>query len=1173
MASLASYPLMLLKSCIALIPVLLLLGVPVRAASPPVTLLVDPFVGTSTTPDGNDVDDDFPGADVPFGMIQWSPDTPAQNAGGGYEYNDRDITGFSLMHLSGPGCNVFGDFGILPTVGAIAAPWSAKQPFSHSTEHAAPGAYSVTVGSPGIVAELAVTKRTGLGAFTFPQSAQANLLFNASSDQAGVRRAGFHVVDSDEVAGYADTGGFCGMPDRYSVYFVAKFDRPFASFGTWSAKALAPNARSVDGAATGGWVTFDASRRSTVKVQVALSFVDEAGARANLRAEAKTWDLTAVRNAATAQWQQLLERIRIEGGTAAEQRTFYTALYHTLLHPNLYNDVTGLYRGYDGRVYHVRTGHEEYVNFSDWDIYRTLVPLVALIAPREASDMMQSLVDAAHQDGYLPRWALVNGATSVMGGDSVDPVIAGAYAFGARDFDARGALAAMVKGASSDGIANDGWYVERPELAEYLQRGYIVNVHTTSVSPVPNGASETLEYALDDFSIARFAHDVGAMPVYRQFLKRSANWANLFDTATGLIAPRDALGAFQDMPITSNGQSGFQEGTAAQYTWMVPQDLGDLIAGMGGRAATIAKLDTFFTKLNAGEDQPYAWLGNEPSLGSPWVYLSAGAPWRTQEIVRRSLTSMYADSPHGIPGNDDLGTMSAWYVWSAIGLYPQNPAVRRLDVGSPLFRHVVVTAPNGPVIDIRAPQASDTTPYVRALRVDGKPTQRTWIDLPMHGVVRLAFDLGATPDKQWGSGKDDAPPSYSPGNVTFAPSTTAVIGASGPSSITLAPGASTSVTFGITNSKGSQPVKAAWRADMPAGFAAQPASGTIEVAAGTSSTVTTMLAANADAKDGVYDVPIEATAGNGASIGRFVAIVRVARAGDVVPLAYVENRFDNTVTPFDPSNGALGAAIAVGTEPRDAALSTDGRRLYVADRGEQAISVIDTVAQAAIAKVKVGRSPNGVALAPDGRALWLANYDDDTIQAVDTATLTAGKPIAVGTHPRSIAVAPDGLTLYVTDHDSASVTPVDLRSATAESPIPVGAGPSGIAITPDGKRAYVVDSGSNDVTPIDLTNRRAQSAIPVGVLPMMIAISPDGSIAYVTNYASTTITPIAVATGRAEAPIPVGGQPYGVAFARDGKRAFVVLRRDNAVVAIDVATGRAGKPIMIGTSPYTIALP
>ena len=323
-------------------------------------------------------------------------------------------------------------------------------------------------------------------------------------------------------------------------------------------------------------------------------------------------------------------------------------------------------------------------------------------------------------------------------------------------------------------------------------------------------------------------------------------------------------------------------------------------------------------------------------------------------------------------------------------------------------------------------------------------THKTWIDLPLHGTARLDFDLASTPDKAWGSAPEDAPPSYAPAPVTFPASTTARLSADAASlNFTLVPGTSRSLSFTVSNSDRTHSATIAWRANAPAQFVAVPDSGTIEVAGGGSSTVTLRLTARADASSGLYDIPLAATAANGASLERLVSMVRIDRSGDVPRLAYIENRFDNTVTPFDPATNAIGPAIAVGTEPRDAALSADGRRLFVADRGEQAISVIDTTTQSATAKLKVGHSPNGVALAPDGRTLWLANYDDDTIQAIDTATLAVGKPISVGSHPRSITIAPDGRTLYVTDHGSGTISPVDLRTNSAGDAIAVGGSPRG----------------------------------------------------------------------------------------------------------------------------------
>jgi predicted alpha-1,2-mannosidase len=1123
------------------------------------TSLVDTFVGTSGTPVGGPIDT-FPGADLPFGMVQWSPDTPSQNAGGGYEYSDREITGFSLTHLSGPGCNVFGDFAVLPSVGAIPSdPSSLRQPFTHATEVGAPGWYAVSLGAPAIRAELSVTQRTGLGRFTFPATTQANLLFNAASNQAGVTNAHVEIDGNDELSGSASSGFFCGMPDRYTVYFAARFDRPFRESGTYAS-------------GRGAWISFDTTHRSDVVVKVALSFVSLAGARANLAAEAKSWNVVDVRNRATETWSAMLRRISVAGGTPAEQRTFYTALYHVLLHPNLISDVTGDYMGFDGRIHHARPGHNEYANFSDWDIYRTEVPLLGLLAPQETSDMMQSLVDAAAQDGWLPRWALVNGPTSVMGGDSMDPVIAGAYAFGARDFDTRAALAAMVKGASTTTAPpGQGWYVERWELDDdYLRRGYVVNTHTTSVSPGPNGASETLEYAYDDFSIARLASALRNTSVYERFMRRSANWMTLFDATRSSIEPRDSDGAFMHAPITENGESGFQEGNAAQYTWMIPHDLRDLIAAMGGTQAARTKLDTFFSQLNAGQDKPYAWLGNEPSLGSPWVYLSAGAPWRAQEIVRRALTTLYADTPDGLPGNDDLGTMSAWYVWSAIGLYPQNPAARYLDVGAPLFTSVTLRAPGSPAIVLSSPRSSDANGYVARLTINGRPRDAAWFELPLRGTVRLDVAVSDRPNMQWGAGAGAAPPSFATLPLSTPPSCATVF-ETATASLPMSAGTTASFDFSIVNTA-STPEGVTWRATAPPGLELGDRDGNVAVPPNARANVTTRISAAATLPAGYYRVRIDGRARNGALLERLIVPVRIGNGSQRPRIAYAQNRFGNTITPIDLSTGFTGPEIVVGEEPRDAVLSADGTRLYVANLAGNSISVVGTEQLKTIATVKTGSGPNGLALEPGGRTLWVANSGDATVQPIDTASLIPGTPVAVGPNPKAIAIASDG-TLYVSNNGSNTVSRVDLRTRRVTATFSVGSKPSGLALTPDGKRLYVVDSADNDVMALDLGGQAIAARIPTGVYPVQIAIAPSGRIAYVTNYANAYVTPIDLTTQTAKAPIGVGGAPYGVAIASDGRTAIVVSHRDDNCVLIDLESGRVSKPIPLGIGPYTVAAP
>jgi predicted alpha-1,2-mannosidase len=371
-----------------------------------------------------------------------------------------------------------------------------------------------------------------------------------------------------------------------------------------------------------------------------------------------------------------------------------------------------------------------------------------------------------------------------MNGDAADPVLAEAYAFGARNFDARAAVAAMVKGATIVPTASQlgqGWYDERPDLSAYESEGYVPNTQEGSGSSVHNGASETLEYSIADFAISRLAHDLGDTSTAAAFLKRSQNWTNIFNTATGYIEPRDESGQFPELAPTAYGpgrfgQSGFQEGNAAQYTWSVPQDLGGLISAIGGDAAVLKRLDTFFHTLNAGPNAPYDWAGNEPSLGTPWIYDYAGAPYATEHVVHELLASAYSDGPGGEPGNDDLGAMSSWYVWASLGMYPETPGTAVLALGAPIFSRAEFDVPGRPRVTISAPGASPSS-YIQGVTVNGKPSPDAWLPGTVFGVsavpatktTSIGFSLASTPDTSWGSAPADAPPSYQAGPLAFPP--------------------------------------------------------------------------------------------------------------------------------------------------------------------------------------------------------------------------------------------------------------------------------------------------------------------------------------------------------------------------------------------------------------------
>jgi len=730
-------------------------------------------------------------------MLQWSPDTsPNRISGSGYSYSDSHISGFSLTHLSGTGCAAYGDVPILPTVGPIqSAPNRTADTFSHSHEFAAPGRYSVTLGPANIGVALTVTKRTGLADFTFPTSPEADLIFKVAGSANPVSQSVVDLLGDDQVVGYVTSGQFCQTGTPYTLYFAARFNRAFTSDGSWSGNTLSPAVGQCQGSACGAYVTFDATSDQVVKMKVGVSFVSVANAEANVLAEDPGWSLPDVERQATRQWNGLLGKIRIGGGTLDEQRTFYTAMYHSLLDPSVISDDNGEYMGDDHEVHY--SGRVQYSNFSEWDIYRSEIQLLSLVAPQQTGDMIQSLVNDADQGGWLPKWAIADGDASQMNGDSADPIIADAYAFGVHNFDLQGALAAMVKGATQTETGH-GFEIERQYLDQYLGQHYI-NAGSLDLSSIDYsiGGSATLEYALDDFSIAQFALAIGDQSVYQDMSHRADNWEYLFNPAAGYIEARNSNGSFPTGPafqsdlFEAGGEKGFEEGNAIQYTWSVPQDLATLRNLMGGPARTVAKLNTFFTHLNSGRFEPFDWAGNEPSLWTPWEFDYFGAPWRTQEVVRQIVTSQYHDAPVDEPGNDDLGAISSWYVWASIGLYPVTPGTGNLELASPLFSEVSISLPSGHRLLLVAPGASADTPYISSLTIRGSSPQseqpspntssctalsgsphsdRTerggswdspWIpaSLLASGAI-ISFVLSGSPNRGWGSNLQNAPPSY-----------------------------------------------------------------------------------------------------------------------------------------------------------------------------------------------------------------------------------------------------------------------------------------------------------------------------------------------------------------------------------------------------------------------------
>ncbi|MET7680417.1 lectin [Streptomyces sp. NPDC005423] len=739
--------------------------------------VVNPFIGTSNEAD------DFPGADVPFGMVQWSPDTPSRPSGGGYEYNDSTITGFSLTHIAGPGCGAAGDVPVLPTVGTVNT--GATDAFSHANESASAGSYRVALNNQ-VTTELTTTTRSGMARFTFPSSSQANLIFKLTGSQNGSTATQFTKVSSTEVSGQITSGHFCGAGNTYSVYFDMVFDQPFTSQGASAAKAPAttpakpqnasknaaekpnkpvlhgktPRASktakagvSPDAAASNGYVTFNTTANPVVQAKVGVSYVSVANAVANRAAENTGWDFDATRTAAQNAWNSALGKVRIAGGTAAQQQTFYTALFHSLLHPNVISDTNGQYYGFDGRTHTVDAGHSaEYANYSGWDIYRSQAQLEALVAPQAASDTAQSMVDDYTQTGIFPKWSENNGESYVMVGDPADAILADYYAFGARDFDTTTALADMVRQAST---ANN----DRPGLNYLNTPGYMPHDGSYGCCNFYGPVATTLEYDTADFALSAMAGALGDTSDQKTYANRAQDWRNVLDPASGFVEPRNANGAWSGGFDPTSGID-MVEADSWIYTGMVPFDIGGLAHAKGGNTAMSHYLDTVLRSYTG--DKGYAWVGNEPSIELPWEYDYIGQPYRTQGTVRAIQDQIWANTPGGLAdGNDDLGAMSAWYVWSALGMFPETPGTSDLALGSPLFTQAVVTLLSGRTLTVNGDGAADNAPYVQSATWNGGAWNNAYA--PTTAITAggtLTYTLGTSANTSWATAATAAPPSY-----------------------------------------------------------------------------------------------------------------------------------------------------------------------------------------------------------------------------------------------------------------------------------------------------------------------------------------------------------------------------------------------------------------------------
>ncbi len=709
------------------------------------TQYVNPFIGTQ------EMGHVFPGAVVPFGMVQLSPDTdtiPMLVDGkyqpevyrycAGYQYKDKSIVGFSHTHFSGTGHSDLGDFLIMPTVGKLQLNPGTKDntksgyrsAYSHKSEHANPGYYTVKLDDYGIKAELTASTHTGFHQYTFPQSDAAHIILDLGHGiynyDGKVLWSHIRVENDTLVTGYRITNGWART--NY-LYFAMVFSKPIKGYGCkneaavkyngfWRSFNLNENFPEIAGKNLTAYFNFDTKANEKIKIKFALSAVSTEGALKNMQAEIPHFNFEKVRNDAKKLWQKELETIQIEADKE-KKITFYTSLYHTFINPIEYMDVDGKYRGLDHNI-HQADGWTNYTVFSLWDTFRALHPLLTLIQPKRSSDMIKSMLAHYNQSVHhiLPIWSHFGNENWCMIGYHAVPVIVDAYRKGISGFDAKEALRACISSAT---------YKKYHHLGDYMKYGYV----PADVSSV--GTSMTLEYAYDDWTISEFAKLLGEDSIAKEFGKRSKNWLNVFDTNTGFARAKMKDASWQEKfdPLETNHQ-GFIEGNAWNYSLYVPHDINTLISKMGGNNRFSEHLDSLFTMhlpdkyFAHTEDITRDGImgcyvhGNEPSHHVAYMYNWAGKAWKTQERIKQIIDTKYLNKHDGLCGNDDCGQMSAWYVFSSLGFYPVCPGSNEYAIGTPSVNKAKVRIANEKFINITAKGLSDKNFYVKSLTINGK---------------------------------------------------------------------------------------------------------------------------------------------------------------------------------------------------------------------------------------------------------------------------------------------------------------------------------------------------------------------------------------------------------------------------------------------------------------------
>jgi predicted alpha-1,2-mannosidase len=696
---------------------------------------VNPFVGTDK---GGDV---FPGAVVPFGLVQLTPNW----SGNGYYWTDTHLHGFVLNSLSGDGGDNEGEGLITATTGPVKIDRASTDfALDHGQESASAGYYQVRMNPWDINAELTASAHCGCIRFTFPAGQQANILLPVCYANRKVFSSHVRLLNPQTVAGDVSCESFYGDHLPITVYFVMAFSKPFTSHGTWNGDAMKNGSDSASQDAPDAVMGFYGSYPAApspqeIDVRIGVSYTDSAGAMANLKAEMPADHFDVFHRRAVASWNKELRAIQVEGGTTEHNRIFYTALYHCLIQPLRFDDIDGRYRGFDEKIHHVRAGHHFYADFSGWDIYRSEIPLLTIIAPQRVQDMAQSVVEEYKQIGYVDRWSELNRATNIMNGDPMTIVLAHIWNAGLHNFDLTAVYPGLLKQAGpGPGPTSPGDYEGYDE-----ERNGVTLLPTSSVSTA-------LEHYMSFAALGRLAATLGKPADAKYLDRRASEYRSWYNPATGFLQRKNSDGTWDDK------FGGYTEGNKWIYLWFVPFDIDGLVHLLGGPASFERRLDGFFAN---GSYDPT----NEPDLQAPFLYDFINRPWKTQQIVAKIADQMFTDTPGGLAGggNDDLGTMSAWYILTQLGFYPVNPGVPQFETCTPRFKKITLhLGPPyaGRAFVIRAPDAAPENTYIESSILDGRPLAKSWFDesqITRGGEWQVK--VGPTPEKA-GDDKRFRPP-------------------------------------------------------------------------------------------------------------------------------------------------------------------------------------------------------------------------------------------------------------------------------------------------------------------------------------------------------------------------------------------------------------------------------